>query len=124
MYQVWHTKLCLPASSSLLLLVHVPPFHGCHRQLLTDAEVYMVQNPYIVPDQRVFHLLQYVGNKGPKAPTKLLQCLVEEPLHQGHMYLAARLLGETKKGNSIWHPLYNCCTANACVNANTVNVVI
>lgn len=73
----------------------------CCRQLLTDGEVYMVQNPYIVPDQRAFHLLQYVANKGPRAPAKLLQSLVDEPLHQGHMYLAARLLGESKKGESL-----------------------
>ena len=93
-------------TSSLIFIV------GCRRQLLTDGEVYMVQNPYIVPDQRAFHLLQYVGNKGPKAPTMLLQCLVEEPLHQGHMYLAARLLGETKKGKPIQYvlpgALYSC----------------
>lgn len=68
------------------------------RRLLTDGEAYSVKNPYIVPHQRVFHLFQYVSNKGPHAPAKLLQCLAEPPFHEGHMYLASRLLGESRKG--------------------------
>ena len=64
------------------------------QRLVTEGEAYAVKNPYIVPHQRVFQLFQYISNKGPFAPAKLLQCLLEPPLHQGHAYLASRLLKE------------------------------
>lgn len=64
------------------------------QRLLTEGEAYSVKNPYIVPHQRVFHLFQYISNKGPYAPAKVLQCLQEPPLHHGHAYLASRLLKE------------------------------
>lgn len=68
------------------------------QDMLTDGEAYSIKNPFIVPQQRVFQLFQCISNKGPRAPANLLQCLAGPPFHEGHMYLASRLLGETRKG--------------------------
>ena len=71
------------------------------QRLVTEGEAYAVKNPYIVPHQRVFQLFQYISNKGPYAAAKLLQCLLDPPLHQGHAYIASRLLKEPQSEGEI-----------------------
>ena len=66
--------------------------------LLSDNEMYMVKNPYLPPDQRISMLFQYISSKGPKGPSRLVECLTERPLVPGHMYLASRLAGDSKLG--------------------------
>lgn len=69
--------------------------------LLSESEVYSVRNPYLPPNQRIFELFQFVANKGPDAPAKILECLTEKPLIPGHMYLASRLTGSSSEGSII-----------------------
>lgn len=69
--------------------------------MLSDSEVYAIKNPYLPPNQRVFELLQCVSNKGPSAPGKLLDCMMERPIIPGHMYLASRLSGDTTQGQLV-----------------------
>ncbi len=70
--------------------------------LLSDSEIYTIRNPYIPPNRKTVELFQCISNKGPFAPEKLLECLLEIPIIPGHRYLASRLTGDNKEGMNVF----------------------